>query len=107
MELRNPPDERRKELVPVVRYAVQRKIDKSKPDYWDHATLLELAVLEGNKETAIHALGDALANVREQWEPETTARNVRLIRETRQVRGDPTPFEADVEQALGRAAALH
>lgn len=104
MELRNPPDERRKELVPVVRYAVQRKIEKGKPDYWDYATLLELAVLEGNKEGASQALGDTLANVREKWEPETTARNVRLIRETREARGEPTPFEADVEQALGQAA---
>jgi hypothetical protein len=44
-----------------------------------------------------------LANLREKWEPETTARNIRLIRETRQSRGDPTPFEADTEQALNRA----
>jgi tetratricopeptide (TPR) repeat protein len=105
MELRNPPDDRRKELVPVVRYAVQRKIEKGKPNYWDYATLLELAVLEGKQDTAIEALGDALANVREKWEPETTARNVRLIRETRQARGEPTPFEVDVEHALGQAAA--
>ena len=107
MELRNPPDDRRKELVPVVRYAVQRKIEKGKPDYWDFATLLELAVLEGNQETAAQALGDALANVREKWEPETTERNVRLIRETRQARGEPTPFEVDVEQALDEAASSH
>jgi tetratricopeptide (TPR) repeat protein len=106
MELRNPPDERRKELVPVVRYAVQRKIEKGRPDYWDYATLLELAVLEGNQDTASQALGDALANVREKWEPETTARNIRLIRETRQARSEPTPFEADVEQALAQAALL-
>jgi tetratricopeptide (TPR) repeat protein len=106
MELRNPPDERAKQLVPVVRYGVQRKIERGKPDYWDYATLLELAVLEGNQDATTQALGDALANVREKWEPETTARNVRLIRVTRQARGDPTPFEADVEQALGQAAAL-
>ena len=85
---------------------MQRKVEKGKPDYWDYATLLELAVLEGNRDTAIQSLGDALANVREKWEPETTARNVRLIRETRQARGEPTPFEADVEQALDRAAGL-
>ena len=106
MELRNPPDERRKELVPVVRYAVQRKVEKGKPDYWDYATLLELAVLEGNKEAANQTLGDALANVREKWEAETTACNVRLIRETRQSRGEATPFEADVEHALSQAASL-
>jgi tetratricopeptide (TPR) repeat protein len=106
MELRNPPDNRRKELVPVVRYAVQRKIEKGQPDYWDYATLLELAVLDGDQDAAAQALGDALANVREKWEPETTAHNIRLIRETRQARGEPTPFEADVEQALDEAAAL-
>jgi tetratricopeptide (TPR) repeat protein len=106
MELRNPPDNRRKELVPVVRYAVQRKIEKGKPDYWHYATLLELAVLDGDQDAAAQALGDALANVREKWEPETTAHNIRLIRETRQARGEPTPFEADVEQALDEAAAL-
>jgi len=106
MELRNPPDERRKELVPVVRYSIQRKIEKGNPDYWDYATLLELAVLGGNKDTASQALGDALANVREKWEPETTARNIRLIRETRQARGQPTPIEVDVEKALGQAALL-
>ena len=106
MELRNPPDERRKEIIPVVRYAVQRKIAKGKPDYWDYATLLELAVIAGDEEMAVQALGDALANVREKWEPETTARNVRLIRETRQARGAPTPFEGDVEKALLQAAGL-
>ena len=106
MDLRNPPDDRRKELIPVVRYAVQRKIERSKPDYWDYATLLELAVLERNQEAAAQALGDALANVREKWEPETTARNVRLIREGREARGEPIPFEAGVEQALDQAALL-
>ena len=105
MELRNPPDERRKELIPVVRYAVQRKIQKGKPDYWDYATLLELAVLEGNQDTASQALSDALASVRETWEPETTARNVRLIREARQARGEATTFEADLERALEKAAS--
>jgi tetratricopeptide (TPR) repeat protein len=106
MELSNPPDDRRKELVPVVRYALQRKILKGTPDYWDYATLLELAVLEGNQDAATQALGDTLANVCERWEPETTAHNVRLIRETRQGRGEPVPFEADVEQALRQAAGL-
>jgi hypothetical protein len=79
MELRDPPDDRRKKFVPVVRYAVKRKIQKGKPDYWDYATLLELAVLGCDQDSAAQALADALANVRKKWEPETTARNVRLI----------------------------
>ena len=105
MELRNPPDERRKELIPVVRYAVQRKIAKGKPDYWDYATLLELAVLAGNQDAAAQGLREALTNIREKWEPETTARNIRLIREARQARGEATPLEAEMEQELAKAAA--
>jgi hypothetical protein len=84
----------------VVRYAVQRKIEKGKHDYWDYAPLLELAVLECDKDTTMQALCDALANVREKWEPETTARNVRPIHDPRQARSEPTLFEADVEQTL-------
>src|SRR6266568_7606812 len=52
MELRDPPDPRREKLFPVVTYAVEQKIAKGKPDYWDHATLLELAVLAKDQEGA-------------------------------------------------------
>lgn len=41
MEVRQPPDPRRCELLPIVFYAVQRKIASGKPDYWDYATLVE------------------------------------------------------------------
>jgi tetratricopeptide (TPR) repeat protein len=103
MELKEPRDPRQKDLIPVVTYAVQRKIAAGKPDYWDYATLLELAVLGKNEDDAGKALGDALANVREPWEPETTLRNIRLIRETREKRGEPVDFEKQVEEALAGA----
>ena len=69
-------------------------------DYWDHATLLELAVLAGD----IDAAGDALAAIRERWEPETTARNLRLIREAREARHESVSWIGDAEQALLAAA---
>lgn len=100
MELKEPPDPRREELLPVVRYAVERKIAAGKPDYWDYATRLELAVLAKDEAAAGQALSDALANVREVWEPETTLRNLRLIREARERRGTPLTFEREVEQEL-------
>jgi hypothetical protein len=103
MELKEPPDPRRLDLVPVVTYAVGRKVAAGKPDYWDHATLLELAVLGKNEDKASQALGDALANVRESWEPETTLRNIRLIREAREKRGEPVAFEKQVEEELAAA----
>jgi hypothetical protein len=80
MEIKEPSDPRREQIIPVVGYAVERRISAGKPDYWDHATILELAILATDKERAQDALCDALASVREIWEPKTTARNLRLIR---------------------------
>lgn len=104
MELREPPDPRREKLIPVVAYAVERRIAAGKPDYWDHATRLELAVLAKNEEGALAALADVLAAVRESWEPETTARNLRLIREARQRRQEVVAWTKRVEEELERRA---
>src|SRR5262249_22227824 len=35
-------------LLPVVRFAVQQRLRAPVPEYWDYATLLEIAVLENN-----------------------------------------------------------
>jgi hypothetical protein len=104
MEQMEPPDERQGELLPVVTYAVERRLAAGTPDYWDHATLLELAVLGRHREAAADALGDALAAVRESWEPETTLRNLRLIRDARQDRGEDVAWLDEVGDELQRAA---
>ena len=103
MELRDPPDPRRERLIPVVAYAVERRIEAGRPDYWDHATALELAVLGNDRGRAASALAAALAAVREPWEPETTARNLRLIREARQARGEEAGWIGEIEEELARA----
>ena len=100
MTLANPPDERRRELLPVVTYAVRRRIAKGAADYWDYATLLELAVLSEDEAQAGDATAAALGRVRERWEPETTARNLGLIREARAARGHDLPWARDIEDAL-------
>ncbi len=105
MELRNPPDPRREKLIPVVAYAVERRIATGKPDYWDHATRLELGVLAKDQAIAESALADALAAMREPWEAETTARNLRLIRESREARNETLAWASDIEQALSRKAS--
>src|ERR1035441_8333195 len=56
MELHDPPDPRRMDLIPVVRYSVERRISKGAPDYWDYATLLELAMLASDQQKAFAAL---------------------------------------------------
>lgn len=102
MELAEPPDPRREKLLPVVAYAVERRIASGQPDYWDYATRLELAVLDKDEHSATNALADALAAVRELWEPETTARNLKLINEARTKRGEQIRWMGEIERALMR-----
>jgi hypothetical protein len=100
MELKEPPDPQRIQLVPVVAYAVERRIAAGRPDYWDHATRLEIAVLAMDQERAAAALVDALASAREAWERETTARNLRLIREARERRQEGSGWIQQIEADL-------
>jgi hypothetical protein len=104
MELKEPPDLRRERLLPVVAYAVERRVAAGRPDYWDYATLVELGVLGTNEEQTFAALEQALPSIREAWEPETTARNLRLIREARQRRGITVPWAGEVEAELTKKA---
>jgi hypothetical protein len=100
MTISNPPDPRREQMLPVVSYAVEQRITAGKPDYWDYATRLELAVLAKEEVKAWQAAGDALARVRESWEPGTTAENLCLIREARAERIEALPWAEEIEQAL-------
>ena len=104
MELKDPPDPRRDRVIPVVSYAVEQKIAKGKPDYWDHATLMELAVLAQDKDRAERHAGDALAAVRESWEAGTTLRNLRLIREARERRKENVAWLKSIEAAFAEVA---
>ncbi len=105
MTVKNPPDPRSEKLLSVVEYAVERRIAAGSQDYGDFASRMELAVLAGDKAAATAAAGDALAAVRESWEPETTARNLRLIRAARAARQEALPWAAEIEAALASAAA--
>jgi len=69
-----------KKLVPVVEYAVLRKMASKQPDYWDYATLLELAVIENDETKAKNQLKKALAcPIEGAWMFDTTLKNLRLI----------------------------
>jgi len=104
MELREPPDSRRQEINPVVKYSVMRRIARGNPDYWDYATLLELAFLAGDQQSASAALSNALAAIRDIFEPDTTANNLALILKAKEKRGDSEPWMAKVVEILrGRA----
>jgi hypothetical protein len=100
MELRQPPDPAREELLPIVRFAVLRRLAGATPDYWDYATLLELAALTRDEAAMQQWLGKALVAMREGWEGKTTANNLRLIAEARQCRGEDAAAIRDAAAEL-------
>jgi tetratricopeptide (TPR) repeat protein len=104
MEMMDKPDPAQARILPVVRYAASQKA-KSGADYWDYATLLELAVLGRDQADAEDQLGEALARARASWELESTARNLRLIREARVGRGEDAAWIKALEDELLQAGA--
>jgi hypothetical protein len=104
MEMLPKPDPRQDDILPVVRYSASRKAAKT-ADYWDFATLLELAVLARDEDDAEEKLGEALALAHAGWELETTARNLGLIREMREGRGEDAPWIKRIEDTLKDRAA--
>jgi len=100
MEMDDPVDPRQSELIPVVQYAVKRRLESKTPDYWDYATLLELAVLKNDRTAAERALSDSVAAIREVWEPKSTAENLRIIREAREKQGRDAQWIGSIEDAL-------
>ena len=84
---------------------MKRRLAGGRPDYWDHATELELAVLARDQAAATEAASDALALVTEQFQPETTANNLRLIRESRAARGETLQWADALERELAVAVA--
>jgi MAP3K TRAFs-binding domain len=104
LDIHDPADARREQLLPMVSYAVERRLASDEADYWDHATRLELDVLGREEHAARRALGRALAQVRERWEPEATAHNLRLIREGRERRDEDVTWCRTIEDELLRRA---
>lgn len=85
-------------LLPVVHFAVEQRLTGKAPDYWDHATMLELAVLNNEFDRATEHLADAVTAIRETWEPRTTANNLSQIERARALRGEDTSL---LNQVIG------
>ena len=88
----------------MVRYALERRLSSGSPDYWDHATELELAILQDDREAATRALGRALADPYEGWMPASTAESLRRLREARERRSEDAAWIATLERTLLDAA---
>ncbi len=100
MEIRDPPDPRREKILPVVAYGTERRVASGEPDYWDYATLLELAVLGKDREAAEQAMDKAIAESPPAWQMKSTAGNLELIRNARQNRGETVDWADAIEREL-------
>ena len=77
-------------LVPVVEFAVKSKMMHKKPDYWDYATLVELAVIENEFGKAEEFADNATPLITEDWMIPTTVNNLMKIVNFRKERGENT-----------------
>ncbi len=62
--------------------------------------MLELAVLNDEPDRAAEHLADAVAVIRETWEPGTTANNLQMIRRARASRGVDTSWLSQIINEL-------
>jgi hypothetical protein len=103
MEQQEKSDPRKAKILPVVYYSVMRKA-ATNADYWDYATLLELAVLGDDRAAAGENLGEVAAFARHAWEVESTKRNLGLIRQARETRNEDAQWIETIERELQEVA---
>ena len=104
MEMMDTPPPIQAEILPVVRFSAAQKA-KASGDYWDYATLMELAVLARDENGAVEQAEIAITKAQFAWHLETTEKQLRLIRETRAARGEQIPWIKDIEDALAEKRA--
>jgi tetratricopeptide (TPR) repeat protein len=70
-----------KRMIPLVNFAVARRGGAASEDYWDLATVLELACLDNNWKTAKFVLPKAQFMAKASWMTRTTMENLKLLRD--------------------------
>lgn len=96
--------EQKHRLLPVVGFAVEQRLRAAVPEYWYHATLLEIAVLENDAEQALDVLDSVLTAFTETWQLQSTAGNLRIIERARKERGDEDGWLSQIIHELDRLA---
>jgi len=93
-------------LTPLVSFAVARRGGAASSDYWDLATVLELAMVGRDRESAEQVLPRVLNAATASWMAETTANNLELIRDLRKQREDVGYLQTAIDALNGRAKQL-
>lgn len=84
-------------LAPAVEYAVNAKMKRKTPDYWDYATLLELAAIENKFSEGEAFFYEAQSMAIESWMFGTTKDNLNKILNFRKERNENT---AELEKII-------
>lgn len=105
MEMLEKPDPRQAELLPVVRFAALRRV-RSTGDYWDHATVMEAAVLAHDEEGAFDAAAAACAAATQPWHLASTLGNLGKIIAVREGRSENVDWLREIEQSLNKKKSM-
>jgi hypothetical protein len=98
--------EEAEKLTPLVAFAVARRGGAASSDYWDLATVLELAVIGRDETMAKNVLPKLLINAEASWMVKTTADNLDLIKDLRKKREDINTLEHIIAELRNREEEL-
>ncbi len=103
MYLRDPSDPELAELRTVVRFSAELSA-RRRTDYWTCATLLVLAVLDGDVDTGQQWLGAALAAGPDAMSAQSTADSLSRLARARQRQGEQVDWVCEAETMLRTVA---
>ncbi len=90
-------------LLPLVSFAVARRGGVSSADYWDLATVLELACISEDWATANRVLPKAILAATDSFKTATTIGNLRLLKQARERTGrEVTELDGILNELLAR-----
>lgn len=93
--------------VPLVAFAIARRGGAASSDYWDLATVLELAAIGNDWTTAARVLPKVLAAAGKSWVAKATRDNLALLRDARRRDGRELPqLDELIRRLEARAAEL-
>ena len=93
-------------LTPLVSFAVARKGGASSNDYWDLATVLELAVIGRDEKMAMSVLPKVLTQADASWVAKTTADNLDMIKNLRKEKENIDFLNEIIEELRNRENEL-
>ena len=89
----------------MVRYSARQKALQHRADFWDHATLLEVAVLENDADAAWVAFTHAIDARPEPWQAQSTLDTLVRLRRARERTEAVTGLGARGRGRTGRVAS--